>query len=84
MHRVVQVLDEHLPVAVVQVAQHAARDLQLARRRAVGQQARNQEHQHRHPDGQGVLVLTNEPSSLWLKARASSRQVTRRYVLVRR
>ena len=32
VHGVVQVLDEHLPVAVVHVAQHAADDLQLARR----------------------------------------------------
>src|SRR5689334_19467205 len=37
MHRVVQVLDEHLPVAVVQVAQAAAGDLELALGRAVGE-----------------------------------------------
>ena len=37
VHRVVQVLDEHLPVAVVQVAQAAAGDLQLALGRAVGE-----------------------------------------------
>ena len=36
VHRVVQVLDEHLPVAVVHVAQAAAGDLELALGRAVG------------------------------------------------
>jgi len=35
MHRVVQVLDEHLPVAVVQEAQAAAGELELALGRAV-------------------------------------------------
>ena len=37
MHGVVEVLDEHLPVAVVQVAQCAADDFETARRRAVRQ-----------------------------------------------
>src|SRR5947209_17673985 len=37
MHRVVQVLDEHLPVAVVQEAKAAAGELELALRRSVGE-----------------------------------------------
>ena len=37
VHRVVEVLDEHLPVALVQEAQAAAGDLELALGRAVGE-----------------------------------------------
>ena len=68
VHRVVQVLDEHLPVARVQEAQAAAGDLELAFGRAVGEvvDRRQRRAEVAREVGPGVAQLAEDEAAVAL------------------